>query len=81
MFVSEHRAPSLNSVTVPNPVSDANVRGTLLDRFNIEIGGGLGVLKGKIWRIGLMGFSSNQKNVNLVLGALEEVLRGEGFKK
>ena len=43
----------------------------MLERFNLEIGGGLGALAGKVWRIGLMGFASNPKNVTLCLSALE----------
>jgi alanine-glyoxylate transaminase/serine-glyoxylate transaminase/serine-pyruvate transaminase len=52
----------------------------LLDEFSIEIGGGLGPLKGQIWRIGLMGYSSSKRNVLLFLGVLETVLRGEGYQ-
>ncbi len=65
---------SLNSVRIPEGVEDGRVRGALLDEFNIEIGGGLGPLKGKTWRIGLMGESSTAANVLQVLGALECVL-------
>jgi len=69
-----HQLWTLNSVRIPDGVDDAAVRGALLDEFNIEIGGGLGPLKGKTWRIGLMGESSTPANVLLVLGALERVL-------
>ncbi len=65
---------TLNSVHIPDGVDDAKVRGALLDELNIEIGGGLGPLKGKTWRIGLMGESSTTANVLLVLSALERVL-------
>jgi alanine-glyoxylate transaminase/serine-glyoxylate transaminase/serine-pyruvate transaminase len=69
-----HQLWTLNSVRIPDGVDDARVRGLLLEEFNIEIGGGLGPLKGKTWRIGLMGESSTAANVLLVLSALERVL-------
>jgi alanine-glyoxylate transaminase/serine-glyoxylate transaminase/serine-pyruvate transaminase len=69
-----HQLWSLNSVRIPDGVDDARVRSALLEEFNIEIGGGLGALKGKTWRIGLMGESSTVANVLLVLSALERVL-------
>jgi alanine-glyoxylate transaminase/serine-glyoxylate transaminase/serine-pyruvate transaminase len=69
-----HQLWTLNSVRIPDGVDDAQVRGALLQEFNIEIGGGLGPLKGKTWRIGLMGESSTAANVLLVLHALEQVL-------
>jgi len=75
----EHRCPSLNAVRVPEGVKDQNVRGTLLQDFNITVSGGLGKLKGKLWRIGLMGLNSSQRNVILVLEALERALRREGY--
>jgi alanine-glyoxylate transaminase/serine-glyoxylate transaminase/serine-pyruvate transaminase len=68
------RLPQLNAVTVPDGVDEANVRRRLLQDFNLEIGAGLGSLAGKVWRIGLMGYSSNAKNVVLCLSALESVL-------
>jgi alanine-glyoxylate transaminase/serine-glyoxylate transaminase/serine-pyruvate transaminase len=61
-------------------VDDAGVRKNLLNGFNLEIGGGLGPLKGKVWRIGLMGHSSTVENVLLVLAGLEKLLSAEGFK-
>jgi alanine-glyoxylate transaminase/serine-glyoxylate transaminase/serine-pyruvate transaminase len=69
----------LNAVRVPEAVDDANVRARLLADDNIEIGGGLGPLKGKIWRIGLMGSGSSRENVLLVLAALGRALTAEGF--
>jgi alanine-glyoxylate transaminase/serine-glyoxylate transaminase/serine-pyruvate transaminase len=69
-----HQLWSLNSVQIPDGVDDAQVRAILLNELNIEIGGGLGPLKGKTWRIGLMGESSSSANVLLVLSALERVL-------
>jgi alanine-glyoxylate transaminase/serine-glyoxylate transaminase/serine-pyruvate transaminase len=68
------RLPQLNSVTIPEGVDDAAVRSTLLNRYGLEIGAGLGALAGKIWRIGLMGHSATAKNVLFCLGALEAVL-------
>lgn len=76
----EHRLWSLNAVRVPDGVDDARVRSRLLNDFNIEIGGGLGPLKGKIWRIGLMGSGSSRENVLLVLQALHSALNAEGFQ-
>jgi alanine-glyoxylate transaminase/serine-glyoxylate transaminase/serine-pyruvate transaminase len=74
----EHRLWTLNTVKVPDGVNDARVRARLLDEFNIEIGGGLGPVRGKIWRVGLMGAGSTRNNVVLFLSALEQVLRSEG---
>jgi alanine-glyoxylate transaminase/serine-glyoxylate transaminase/serine-pyruvate transaminase len=73
-----HRLPMLNAVTVPDGVDEARVRGRLLAAHGIEIGGGLGPMKGKVWRIGLMGESSRQAAVLAVLAALEDALRAEG---
>ncbi|MBW2341243.1 MAG: hypothetical protein JRF50_13020 [Deltaproteobacteria bacterium] len=56
------------------------VRRGLLNDFGIEIGGGLGDLQGKIWRVGLMGHSSTRKNVLLFVTALETVLKAQGIK-
>jgi alanine-glyoxylate transaminase/serine-glyoxylate transaminase/serine-pyruvate transaminase len=68
------RLPQLNSVTIPAGVDDAAARGRLLSEFNLEIGAGLGVLAGKIWRIGLMGTSARRENVDYCLKALASVL-------
>ena len=72
-----HRLPQLNAVRIPIGVDDARVRGRLLNEFGIEIGGGLGAFKGKVWRIGLMGHASRANNVLLLLGALEQLLADE----
>lgn len=69
-----HRLPQLNAIRVPEGVDEAVVRHRLLEEFNLEIGAGLGNLAGKIWRIGLMGYASNPKNVLFCLAALEKVL-------
>jgi alanine-glyoxylate transaminase / serine-glyoxylate transaminase / serine-pyruvate transaminase len=71
---------TLNAVKVPAGVDEAAVRKDLLERFNIEIGSGLGPLAGKIWRVGLMGAGSTPSLVLLFLGALEQVLRGQGYR-
>ncbi len=70
-----HRLPSLTTVRIPDGVDDAAVRTRLLRDYGIEIGGGLGTLKGRVWRIGLMGYSSRPENVELLLGALRRILR------
>jgi alanine-glyoxylate transaminase/serine-glyoxylate transaminase/serine-pyruvate transaminase len=74
-----HQLPTLNAVLVPAGIDDARVRGDLLNRFGIEIGGGLGAFKGKAWRIGLMGYGSRPANVYLVLSALEQLLAEQGM--
>ncbi len=68
------RIPQLSSVTIPEGTSDTSTRERLLREFDLEIGAGLGPLAGKIWRIGLMGHSSRQENVDLCLKALRRVL-------
>ncbi|MDP2858343.1 MAG: aminotransferase class V-fold PLP-dependent enzyme [Bacillota bacterium] len=74
-----NRLPSLISVKVPDGIDEAAVRRTLLTEFNIEIGGGLGELKGRIWRFGLMGHGSRERNVLLLLVALEKALQKHGW--
>mgnify|MGYP001173896881 CR=1 FL=1 len=69
------RLPQLNSVYVPEGVDDAAVRAKLLADFNLEIGAGLGDMAGKIWRIGLMGYSARQENVDYCLDALKACLK------
>jgi alanine-glyoxylate transaminase/serine-glyoxylate transaminase/serine-pyruvate transaminase len=73
----EYRLTSLTSVRVPEGVDEAEVRRQLLEQYNIEIAGGLGELKGRIWRIGLMGHSSRRENVLLLLAALKHLLNGK----
>jgi len=68
------RLPQLNAVVIPDGVDEAEVRSRLLNEYNLEIGAGLGALAGKVWRIGLMGYSSNPKNVMFCIGALEKIL-------
>jgi alanine-glyoxylate transaminase/serine-glyoxylate transaminase/serine-pyruvate transaminase len=75
LFAQEgHRLPELTTVKVPDGVDDGAVRRTLLERYGIEIGGGVGAYAGKVWRIGLMGHGARERNVTLLLGALAEVL-------
>lgn len=79
MAVAEgQRLWSLNAISVPEGVDDARVRARLLEE-NIEIGGGLGPMKGRIWRVGLMGSGSTRENVGVVLAALHRALKAEGF--
>jgi len=73
----EHRLPALTTVRIPSWLDEAQVRAQLRDDYNIEIAGGFGPLKGLIWRIGLMGFSSRRENVTLLLAALREILARE----
>lgn len=75
-----HQLWMLNSVAIPAGVDDSVVRRRLLEEHSIEIGGGLGPLKGKTWRIGLMGEGSTAANVLLLLSALEKVLPGCGHR-
>jgi len=72
------RLPQLNAVSIPDGVDDAAVRTRLLQDYNLEIGAGLGVMAGKIWRVGLMGYASNQTNVLNCLGAMDAVLADMG---
>ncbi|MGE3807843.1 MAG: alanine--glyoxylate aminotransferase family protein [Gemmataceae bacterium] len=78
--VEGHQLPQLNAVRIPEGVDDLKVRKQLLSEFGIEIGGGLGDLKGKAWRIGLMGMSSKPNNVLVCLAALEKCLLAQGAK-
>jgi alanine-glyoxylate transaminase/serine-glyoxylate transaminase/serine-pyruvate transaminase len=74
------RLPTVTAVMIPAAVDDAKVRNQLLDEFNIEIAGGFGAVKGKIWRVGLMGYCSQKSNVLLFLAAFEKVLLDQGFR-
>jgi alanine-glyoxylate transaminase/serine-glyoxylate transaminase/serine-pyruvate transaminase len=75
-----HRLPTLNCVQAPAGMDEAPIRKALLLQHDIEIGGGLGPLAGKVWRIGLMGEGSRQESVFAVLAALEQVLARAGRK-
>jgi alanine-glyoxylate transaminase / serine-glyoxylate transaminase / serine-pyruvate transaminase len=74
------RLPTVTAVIIPGGVDDVKVRNQLLDEFNIEIAGGFGAIKGKIWRVGLMGYCSQKPNVLLFLAALEKCLTDRGFR-
>ena len=71
---------TVTAVRTPVGTDETRIRRRLLDEFNIEIAGGLGELKGRVWRIGLMGTSCTETNVFTLLGALERLLPEEGFK-
>src|SRR5438477_11752900 len=74
------RMPTVSAVMIHAGVDDVRVRNQLLDEFNIEIAGGFGPIKGKIWRVGLMGYCSQKPNVLLFLAALEKCLIDQGFR-
>ncbi|HEX6423629.1 MAG TPA: alanine--glyoxylate aminotransferase family protein [Acidimicrobiales bacterium] len=74
LFAAEgHRLPELTTVWVPESLDDAKARSTLLERYGIEVGGGLGEYAGRVWRIGCMGHTARPRNVTLLLGALAEL--------
>jgi len=75
-----YQMPQLNAVRIPSGIDDLTVRKQMLNEFGIEIGGGLGDFKGKVWRIGLMGYNSRPSCVMLVLGALERCLAAHGHR-
>ena len=70
----KHRLPNLNAVFLPKGADEAKLRKQLLLDYNIEVGGGLGAFAGKIWRVGLMGESCTKNHVNMLVGALRELL-------
>ena len=74
------RLPTVTAVMVPAGVDELKVRNQLLDEFNIEIAGGIGALKGQIWRLGLMGYCSQKQFVLELLGALDKVLTDQGHR-
>tara|TARA_R110002095_G_scaffold147182_5_gene127345 strand:+ start:60772 stop:61917 length:1146 start_codon:yes stop_codon:yes gene_type:complete len=76
----DHQLPMLNAVKIPDGIDDATIRSQLLNWFGIEIGGGLGPMKGKTWRIGLMGESSHSSHVLLFLAALDQCLLHAGHQ-
>jgi alanine-glyoxylate transaminase / serine-glyoxylate transaminase / serine-pyruvate transaminase len=76
---AEDRLVTVTAVNIPAGLEDGKVRKQLLDEFNIEIAGGLGPLKGKIWRVGLMGYSCQKTNVLIFLAALEKTLLDQGL--
>lgn len=74
-YIPKNSLHTLNCVSIPEGVDDAQVRSRLLSEYSIEIGAGLGPFAGKAWRIGLMGHAATQRNVDLFLAALEEVMK------
>jgi alanine-glyoxylate transaminase/serine-glyoxylate transaminase/serine-pyruvate transaminase len=76
----EYRLPTLNTISVPEGIDEAKVRGYLLETFNLEIGAGLGALAGKVWRVGLMGYSSSAENVLFFLSAISRALAIQDYK-
>ena len=82
MFVSNpaDRLVTVTAVNIPAGVDDGKVRKQLLDEFGIEIAGGLGPVKGKIWRVGLMGYSCQKPNILKFLAAFEKTLLDQGFR-
>jgi alanine-glyoxylate transaminase/serine-glyoxylate transaminase/serine-pyruvate transaminase len=80
LVAPELRLPTLTTVCVPDGIDEARVRAELMDAYGIEIAGGLGELKGKVWRVGLMGESCSRRNVVLLLGALESALAAQGHR-
>jgi alanine-glyoxylate transaminase / serine-glyoxylate transaminase / serine-pyruvate transaminase len=75
LFAQEgYRLPMLTSVVLPDWVDDAKTRSRLLNEYNIEVGAGLGWLKGKIWRVGLMGETCKTRYIHCLMGALREIL-------
>lgn len=74
----ESRLPQLNTILVPEGIDEAAVRAQLLQEYGLEVGAGLGDMAGKLWRVGLMGYGSNLRNVLIFIGALEAVLRNQG---
>ena len=77
-LLPQHSLTTLNAVEVPDGVDDAAVRKRLLHDFDIEVGAGLGPFRGRAWRIGLMGASSTEANVTLLIAALDTILRDQG---
>jgi (S)-ureidoglycine-glyoxylate aminotransferase len=75
-----HKMPNVTGVVIPDGVDGEKVRGALLEDFGIEIGTSFGPLKGKIWRIGTMGYNCRKQNVLIVLNALETVLAAQGYR-
>lgn len=75
-----YRLPTLNAVRIPEGVEDMGVRNHLLNKYGIEVGGGLGDLKGKVWRVGFMGEASRRNNVLLLLVALADSMEQQGYK-
>jgi len=76
----KYRLPTLNTIVIPEGVDDAKLRRYLLEKFKLDIGGGFGLLKGKVWRVGLMGYSCSADNVLFFIPALSRALAVQGVK-
>jgi (S)-ureidoglycine-glyoxylate aminotransferase len=74
-----YRMPNVTGVFIPESVDGERVRTRMREDFEIEIGTAFGPLQGRIWRIGAMGYNAMKHKVLITLGALEAVLRAEGF--
>ncbi|KAI0564417.1 Pyridoxal phosphate-dependent transferase [Gracilaria domingensis] len=79
LVAKEHRLPSLTTVKVPDGVDPKAVTKHFLEKYQIEIGNGLGELAGKVWRIGLMGYNSRMDNVAVLLACFKDALKQQGF--
>ncbi len=80
LVAPEYRLPTLNAIRIPEGVDDVKLRSYLLKTFKLDIGGGFGIFKGKIWRVGLMGYSSSADNVLFFIPAISRALALQGFK-
>jgi alanine-glyoxylate transaminase/serine-glyoxylate transaminase/serine-pyruvate transaminase len=76
----EYRLPTLNTVVIPDGVDDITLRRYLLEKFKLDIGGGFGRLQGKVWRVGLMGYSSSADNVLFFIPAISRALALQGYQ-
>jgi alanine-glyoxylate transaminase/serine-glyoxylate transaminase/serine-pyruvate transaminase len=74
-----HRATTINVVSVPDGIDEAKVRSRLVD-VGVEMGGGLGALAGKVWRIGVMGYNADTGRIERFLGLLADALKAEGWR-
>ena len=70
----KYRLPMLNAISIPKGINDTKIRSKLINEYNIEIGGGLGPLSGKIWRIGLMGETAKKENIYSLIEALKKII-------
>jgi alanine-glyoxylate transaminase/serine-glyoxylate transaminase/serine-pyruvate transaminase len=79
LVAPEYRLPTLNTVVIPDGVDDLKLRRYLLEKFKLDIGGGFGRLQGKVWRVGLMGYSSSADNVLFFIPAISRALALQGY--
>ena len=80
LVAENDRLPQLNTICIPDSVNEADVRSYLLSKYNLEVGAGLGILDGKVWRIGVMGQSAKKENIILFLSGLEDALEKQGLR-